>query len=338
MKSQMMRTEGSAAEFLEVFNTRPTVTMQGYLQKRSAGMVTRWQKRYFELAGTYFKVFEAAFPRTRATCRGVVNLAGLTCCELEEGVIKIVLADGREMRLKPEAAGKAEQWKHAIDAAAVGAGGSAQSAPMKPAETEKKVEKQLRRKSMAQTETEVQKEETARLAEVDEGEEAEMEDTVGALPSDDIPMGRERANSQSVRHVSSSQSVDRRMSAVLRSKKTGKANKRADIFSEGLSLTATDNYKKVVHPKTDAERAAINSGLSNNFLFSALAPKMKEECVDAMVSKQYAPGEVIIQEGDKNGDYFYLIDSGEFEVVIKGTVVVVIKGTVVARWSLKVRW
>jgi hypothetical protein len=48
---------------------------------------------------------------------------------------------------------------------------------------------------------------------------------------------------------------------------------------------------------------------------------MKEECVDAMVSKQYAPGEVIIQEGDKNGDYFYLIDSGEFEVVIKGTLV-----------------
>jgi hypothetical protein len=258
-------SEGSAQEFLKAFEE--TVTMQGYLQKGSSGMVKRWQNRYFELAGTYFKIFEAAFPRTRSTCKGVINLDGLKSCELDEGVITIELSDGREMKLKPRTEDKSEEWKRAIDSA-LGLSGSVSAKPKatsaapeaaKPAEMEKKVEKQLRRKSMAQTETEVQKEETARLAGVGEGGEGEegtekedAEDTVSALPGDDVPMGRERANSQSVRHVSSSQSVDRRMSAVLRSKKTGKANKRADIFSEGLSVTATDNYKKVVHPKTDA--------------------------------------------------------------------------------------
>jgi cGMP-dependent protein kinase len=315
-------SEGSAAEFLKAFEQ--SVTMQGYLQKGSSGMVKRWQNRYFELAGTYFKIFEAAFPRTRATCKGVINLAGLKSCELDEGIIKIELADGREMRLKPRTADKAEEWKRAIDSAVGAAGGGAPSKPVeppKPAETEKKVEKQLRRKSMAQTATEMPKQDSDHMEGVEEGEDGEKGDTVGDLPGDEIPMGRTRANSQSVRHVANSQSVDRRMSAVLRSKKTGKANKRGDIFSESLALTDQDSYKKVVHEKTDEERAAINGGLSNNFLFSALNAKMKGECVDAMCRKNYAAGEAIIQEGDKNGDFFYLIDTGEFEVVIKGNVV-----------------
>jgi hypothetical protein len=87
------------------------VMQHGYLQKLSSGMAKRYQNRYFELAGTYLKYFDNAFPRTKATIKGVIHLDGLQSCSLEEEkVISISLVDGRTLKLKAKSEENAKIW------------------------------------------------------------------------------------------------------------------------------------------------------------------------------------------------------------------------------------
>jgi cAMP-dependent protein kinase regulator len=54
-----------------------------------------------------------------------------------------------------------------------------------------------------------------------------------------------------------------------------------------------------------------------NFLFNSLPAEQLKEVVDAMEEKLYSPSDTIITEG-ADGDYFYVIASGQAEVFISG--------------------
>eukprot|EP00937_MAST-01D_sp_MAST-1D-sp2_P005555 g5555.t1 len=92
------------------------ISVQGYLEKLSSGMMKRWQSRYFELAGLYVKYFERAFPRTPDHVRGVIYLDQLRVCAVDaENVIHLVF-DGSEkpMQLRARSAENAQRWAEEI--------------------------------------------------------------------------------------------------------------------------------------------------------------------------------------------------------------------------------
>ena len=53
--------------------------------------------------------------------------------------------------------------------------------------------------------------------------------------------------------------------------------------------------------------------MRDNFLFQHLSPAQKEELVGVMKKIVVKKGECIIKQGDQ-GDRFYIIESGRFEV------------------------
>ena len=63
--------------------------------------------------------------------------------------------------------------------------------------------------------------------------------------------------------------------------------------------------------------ASLSKAIAKNVLFSHLDENERSDIFDAMFPVSAIPGEVIIQQGDE-GDNFYIIDSGEVEVLNLG--------------------
>lgn len=75
----------------------------------------------------------------------------------------------------------------------------------------------------------------------------------------------------------------------------------------------TDDVKVV--PKTDKQRKRIKSQCDKVFLFRVLDDSDLTAVIDAMVPTPVEEGQTIIKQGD-DGEYFYLIDHGEFSAEI----------------------
>jgi len=78
-----------------------------------------------------------------------------------------------------------------------------------------------------------------------------------------------------------------------------------------------NNVQIVTHPKTNAEKTEIQKHLleSTNFLFKGLTDVRAVMLADAMFKKDVNAGEIVIKQGD-DGDNFYLIGSGDMEVLV----------------------
>lgn len=61
--------------------------------------------------------------------------------------------------------------------------------------------------------------------------------------------------------------------------------------------------------------------LSSVPLLSGLNTWEKAKIADALETEHFEPGEVVIKQGDV-GEYFYLVESGEAEVIVEGKGVV----------------
>lgn len=67
--------------------------------------------------------------------------------------------------------------------------------------------------------------------------------------------------------------------------------------------------------KTPEQRARIGASVRSNVLFSSMPPAQYEALLDAMFEVRMKPNEFVIRQGDE-GDYFYVVESGEFEVYV----------------------
>lgn len=76
-----------------------------------------------------------------------------------------------------------------------------------------------------------------------------------------------------------------------------------------------DDEAKVVHPKSDEQRQRLNEAVSNILLFKSLDTEQMTEVIDAMFEKKATPEEKIIVQGD-DGDNFYVIDSGTYDIYV----------------------
>ncbi|PIK39689.1 hypothetical protein BSL78_23462, partial [Apostichopus japonicus] len=70
----------------------------------------------------------------------------------------------------------------------------------------------------------------------------------------------------------------------------------------------------VVYPKSDDQRDRLAKAVKPILLFRALDETQMQDVLDAMFEKKTSRGEHIIDEGD-DGDNFYVIDSGTFDIL-----------------------
>ncbi|XP_056303813.1 protein kinase, cAMP-dependent, regulatory, type II, alpha, B [Danio aesculapii] len=82
-----------------------------------------------------------------------------------------------------------------------------------------------------------------------------------------------------------------------------------DDGDEGLQLT-------VLHQKTDEQRQRLQDACKHILLFKTLEEDQLAEVLDCMFEVLVKPGECIINQGD-DGDNFYVIERGVYEIVIQ---------------------
>ncbi|KAI2647866.1 cAMP-dependent protein kinase type II-beta regulatory subunit [Labeo rohita] len=73
---------------------------------------------------------------------------------------------------------------------------------------------------------------------------------------------------------------------------------------------------RVVHPKTDEQRQRLQEACRDILLFKTLEKDQFAEVLDSMFEVLVKPNECIINQGD-DGDNFYVIERGVFDIVIQ---------------------
>jgi len=76
-----------------------------------------------------------------------------------------------------------------------------------------------------------------------------------------------------------------------------------------------DEAASAVLPKTPEQRRRLADAVRDILLFRSLDPDVMSDVIDAMFERRAAPGEYVIRQGD-DGDNFYVIDSGVYDVII----------------------
>ncbi|XP_034944266.1 cAMP-dependent protein kinase type II regulatory subunit [Chelonus insularis] len=96
------------------------------------------------------------------------------------------------------------------------------------------------------------------------------------------------------------------------------ASRRKSVFTETYNPEEDeeDEGVKIVHPKSDEQRQRLSDSVKNIILFRTLDKEQMADVLDAMFEKIVEPGDYIIRQGD-DGDNFYVIERGKFEVYVQ---------------------
>ncbi|XP_058790003.1 cAMP-dependent protein kinase type II regulatory subunit [Phymastichus coffea] len=100
------------------------------------------------------------------------------------------------------------------------------------------------------------------------------------------------------------------------------ASRRKSVFAETYNPEDDEEEDgvKSVHPKSDEQRQRLGESVRNILLFRSLDKEQMAGVLDAMFEKTVQSGEFIIRQGD-DGDNFYVIEKGRFEVHVKDTLI-----------------
>ncbi|ESP00312.1 hypothetical protein LOTGIDRAFT_61540, partial [Lottia gigantea] len=96
------------------------------------------------------------------------------------------------------------------------------------------------------------------------------------------------------------------------------ASRRKSVSAERYDPEADEELgedDKIVYPKSDVQRQRLSEAVKNILIFRALEPEQMQEVLDAMFEKHAEPNEHIIDQGD-DGDNFYVIDSGKYDIYV----------------------
>ncbi|XP_038560999.1 cAMP-dependent protein kinase type II-beta regulatory subunit [Micropterus salmoides] len=95
--------------------------------------------------------------------------------------------------------------------------------------------------------------------------------------------------------------------------------RRASVCAEAFNPDEDEEGKEpwVTHPKTDEQRQRLQEACRGILLFKNLDPEEMSQVLDAMFEKFCTEGEHIIDQDD-DGDNFYVIESGTFNIFVKG--------------------
>ncbi|OCT47838.1 cAMP-dependent protein kinase regulatory subunit [Cladophialophora carrionii] len=95
------------------------------------------------------------------------------------------------------------------------------------------------------------------------------------------------------------------------------AGRRTSVSAESMQPDSdSGNWKPPKHSKTAEQLERLRAAVSGNFLFSSLDEDSFNLVLDALVEKSIpAPNIKVITQGDE-GDFFYVIESGDFDIYI----------------------
>ncbi|KAI8621947.1 camp-dependent protein kinase regulatory subunit [Chytriomyces sp. MP71] len=91
--------------------------------------------------------------------------------------------------------------------------------------------------------------------------------------------------------------------------------RRTSVSAESMAPSLDKDFVAVVIPKTDEQKARIQSSIKNNFLFRSCDEEQYRDVVDAMAEKKVPAGEEVIRQGGV-GDYFYVVETGSLDVFV----------------------
>ena len=103
----------------------------------------------------------------------------------------------------------------------------------------------------------------------------------------------------------------------------GMRSRRNGISTGVIKEEEANTYVKRVIPKDYKTMNALSKAFQNNVLFSHLDETERSDIFDAMYMDKFITGETIIHQGD-HGDNFYIIHSGEVEVIVDSRLVKII--------------
>ncbi|XP_059581543.1 cAMP-dependent protein kinase type II-beta regulatory subunit [Alligator mississippiensis] len=94
--------------------------------------------------------------------------------------------------------------------------------------------------------------------------------------------------------------------------------RRASVCAEAYNPDEEedDMESRVIHPKTDDQRNRLQEACKDILLFKNLDPEQMSQVLDAMFEKLIEGGEHVIDQGD-DGDNFYVIDRGTYDIYVK---------------------
>eukprot|EP00002_Diphylleia_rotans_P008655 TRINITY_DN1867_c0_g1_i15.p2 TRINITY_DN1867_c0_g1~~TRINITY_DN1867_c0_g1_i15.p2 ORF type:complete len:352 (+),score=90.66 TRINITY_DN1867_c0_g1_i15:252-1307(+) len=100
--------------------------------------------------------------------------------------------------------------------------------------------------------------------------------------------------------------------------KVNRRVRRGSVSSEATNAKGAQNElkEKKVIPKSEEAMKSIERAIEKNILFKGLDEEQKKDILNAMFEKKVVKDDVIIKQGDE-GDNFYVIDSGEFDIYVK---------------------
>jgi len=98
--------------------------------------------------------------------------------------------------------------------------------------------------------------------------------------------------------------------------------RRKSVSAERYDPEADDEEgdDKLVYPKTDEQRKRLSEAVKPIFIFRSLEPEQMHLVLDAMFEKKVTPNEHVIDQG-ADGDNFYVIDSGNYDIHVDGNMV-----------------
>ncbi|CAG8771437.1 43936_t:CDS:2 [Gigaspora margarita] len=98
--------------------------------------------------------------------------------------------------------------------------------------------------------------------------------------------------------------------------------RRNSVSAESIR-PSDDPNDRTIHPKSEEVRKRINVATTLNLLFKFLDRETKEQVIDAMFEKIVHKDETIITQGEE-GDNFYVIEHGMFEIFVDDKLVLVV--------------
>lgn len=86
-------------------------------------------------------------------------------------------------------------------------------------------------------------------------------------------------------------------------------NPEADIADDNSAIIAR-------HPKTAEQQRRLTEAVKHILLFRSLDDELMARVIEAMFERKVQPGDYVIRQGD-DGDNFYVIETGSYDVIIK---------------------
>lgn len=98
-------------------------------------------------------------------------------------------------------------------------------------------------------------------------------------------------------------------------------NRRKSVAAERYDPSKDKNVSTPVYPKTSDQNKRLSKSVHSIFLFKSLDTEQLNKVIDAMQEIRCDDGEVIIKDGDEEAEFFYVVESGTYEINVNGVVV-----------------